>query len=271
MKQHYEFADESLKFHYTRQEKPNPKDSGFTVHTHLFNELYYFISGKVVYKIEGTRYHLHPGDILIMRHAESHSLEIDDSEPYERISLHFDSELIRSIDPSLKLLHAFYDRKLGQSNLFTPSDFETPLCEMLAEGMMEKTDNPRQQILSMLIPMLNELSVAYENKKNNPQSTDAPSRRIIDYINRHLSDDLSLDRICERFYISKPQLCRIFKAATGSTVWEYVTVKRLMAAQQLISEGTLPTKAAVLCGFNDYSVFYRAYKRRFGTSPKKKD
>ncbi len=271
MKEHYKFSDESLEFHYSVDENPDPESRGFNVHTHRFNELYYFISGKLVYKIEGTRYPLHPGDILIMRHAESHSLEIDPSEPYERISLHFDSELIRSIDPSLKLLHAFYDRELGQSNLFTPSDFSTPLCEMLAEGMMEKTENPRQQIISMLIPMLNELSTAYENKKNNPQNTDAPSRRIIDYINRHLSDDLSLDRICERFYISKPQLCRIFKAATGTTVWEYVTVKRLMAAQQLISEGTPPTKAASLCGFNDYSVFYRAYKRHFNTSPKKKD
>lgn len=271
MKQHYEFQDESLIFHYLREDKPNPKSTGFTVHTHLFNELYYFVSGKAVFRIEGTRYPLHPGDILIMRHAESHSLEIDGSEPYERISLRFDSELIRSIDPSMRLLHAFSDRELGKSNLFTPSDFSTPLCEMLAEGMMEKTDNPRQQIISMLIPMLNELSQAYEKKKANPSDSEEPSRRIIDYINRHLSDDLSLDHICERFYISKPQLCRIFKASTGSTVWEYVTIKRLMAAQQLISEGTPPTKAAVLCGFNDYSVFYRAYRRRFGVSPKKKD
>ena len=271
VKEFYEFKDESLNFHYTREEKPNPKDSGFTVHTHLFNELYYFISGKVVYKIEGTTYPLHPGDILIMRHAESHSLEIDPSEPYERISLRFDSEIIRLIDPSMRHLHAFLDRKLGENNLFTPSDFPTPLCEMLAEGMMEKTENPRQQILSMLIPMLNELSSAYENKQNNPDYSDAPERRIIDYINRHLSEDISLDRICERFYISKPHLCRLFRAATGSTVWEYVTIKRLMAARELISKGTPPTKASAQCGFNDYSVFYRAYKRRFGVSPKKKD
>ncbi len=271
MKEYYEYKDDSLSFHYKRNEKEECKEVGFSVHTHIFNEFYYFISGKAVFRIEGTRYPLHPGDILIMRHAESHSLEIDESEPYERLSLHFSPELIRQIDPSLYLLHAYNDRELGENNLFTPSDFSTPLCEMLSEGMMQKSENPRQQILAMLIPILNELSVAYENKKNSPYELDAPSRRIIDYINSHLSDDLSLKHICERFYISKPQLCRIFKAATGSTVWEYITVKRLMAAQQLILSGTPPTRAAAACGFNDYSAFFRAYRRRFGVSPKRTD
>lgn len=269
MKQHYEYKDQSLNFHYTLTDFSDPKNAGFSphVHTHLFNELYYFIGGKASFLIEGTRYPLHPGDILIMRHAESHTLVIDKSEPYERISLHFDPEIIRSIDPELKLLYAFNDRELGERNLFTPSDFSSSLCGMLAESMMEKSQEPHRQIISMLIPMLNELCIAYENKKNNVSDSEAPGRRIIDYVNRHLSEDLSLDHICTRFYISKPQLCRIFKAATGSAVWEYVTVKRLMAAQQLIRSGTPPTKAATLCGFNDYSVFYRAYRRRFGVSP----
>ncbi|MEE1280081.1 MAG: AraC family transcriptional regulator [Oscillospiraceae bacterium] len=267
MRNFYDYTDKYITFHYSKTDFPDQKSTGFSAHTHLLNELYYFISGKAVFKIEGTRYPLHPGDILIMRHAESHSLEISSGEPYERLSLHFDSELLRSIDPELHLLHAYNDRELGTNNLFTPSDFYTPICGMLAEALLKKTDNPRQHIISMLIPILSELSVAYENKKNNPSENDDSGRRIIDYINRHLSDDLSLDHICARFYISKPQLCRIFKAATGSTVWEYVTVKRLMAAQQLIRSGTAPTKAAANCGFNDYSVFYRAYRRRFGSSP----
>ncbi len=267
MKDFYKYSDKSITFHYSKTDFPDQKSTGFSAHTHLLNELYYFISGKAVFKIEGTRYPLHPGDILIMRQAESHSLEISSGEPYERLSLHFDSELVRSIDPDLKLLYAYNDRELGTNNLFTPSDFSTPICSMLAEGMLEKTSNPRQQIISHLIPMLNELSVAYENKKNNPAENDDSGRRIIDYINRHLSDDLSLDHICARFYISKPHLCRIFKAATGLTVWEYVTVKRLMAARQLIRSGTAPTVAAASCGFNDYSAFYRAYRRRFDSSP----
>lgn len=269
MRENYKYVDDSIDFHYTLDKNPNPDSQGFKVHTHLFNELYYFVGGKVSFRVEGTNYPLHPGDILIMRHAESHAVEVDASEPYERISMRFDPEIIKSIDPDGNLLKAFNNRPLGKGNLFTAADFSTPLCSMLAESLMEKRQNPRQQIVSTLIPILNELCIAFENK--NEGEIDYSTRlekRIIDYINRHLSDDLSLDLICSRFHISKPQLCRVFKALTGSTVWEYVTVKRLMAAQQLIRSGTPPTKAAISCGFNDYSVFYRAYRRHFGFSPK---
>lgn len=269
MRENYKYRDETLDFHYTLDDIPNPNDSGFKVHTHLYNELYYFIRGKASFRIEGTEYPLHPGDILIMRHAESHAVEVDISQPYERVSMRFDPEIVRAIDPDGNLLRPFNDRPLGKGNKFTPADFKSSLCIMLFESLMEKPQNPRQQIVSTIIPILNELCTAFENKNDSEQdSSNALGKRIIDYINRHLSDDLSLDLICSRFYISKPQLCRIFKNLTGSTVWEYVTVKRLMAAQQMIKSGTPPTKAAISCGFNDYSVFYRAWCRRFGSSPK---
>ncbi len=268
MKQYYKYKDNCFNFHYSRTEKNSGKE--ISVHTHLWNEIYFFVGGKAAYKIEGTRYPLRPGDILIMRGAESHSVEFDPSEPYERFSLNFNPELILKIDPAGKLLRPFNDRPLGKQNMFSPADFSSPLASLLAEGMMEKTEDQHRQIMSMLIPLLNELCIAFEHKTQDTDgvSTNALGKRIIDYVNRHLSEDISLDKICARYYISKPQLCRVFKASTGSTVWEYVTVKRLMNAQQMISSGTPPTRAAIACGFNDYSVFYRAYRRRFGVSPK---
>ncbi|MBO5783869.1 MAG: helix-turn-helix transcriptional regulator, partial [Clostridia bacterium] len=57
---------------------------------------------------------------------------------------------------------------------------------------------------------------------------------------------------------------------TGSTVWEYVTIKRLIRAREIIGAGTSPTEAAGACGFNDYSAFYRASRRQFGHSPREK-
>ena len=133
---------------------------------------------------------------------------------------------------------------------------------------MQKTENPRRTLISMLIPLLNEIKAASERKKDNPETAEALSWQIIDYVNRHLADDLSLELICQRFFISKPQLCRIFKAAAGSTVWEYITIKRLMLSQKLMRDGLSPTEVYSACGFKDYSVFYRAYKKHFSASPK---
>lgn len=269
MRQHYSYDDESFNFHYS----VTAANSGInvSVHTHIYNEIYVFLGGKSAYKkIEGTRYPLHPGDIIITRDAESHSMELDPSEPYERFSLHFDPEIVMKIDPEGRLLRPFTQRPLGQLNLYSPSDFSSPLASMLLESMMQKSSDPHRHLTANLIAFLNELCVAFENKGEDSEDfgTNALGKRIIDYINRHLSEDISLDTICKRYYISKPQLCRIFKASTGTTVWEYITVKRIMNAQKMISSGTSPTRAAVLCGFNDYSVFYRAYKRRFGVCPK---
>ena len=91
---------------------------------------------------------------------------------------------------------------------------------------------------------------------------------IITYLNEHMYEPLSLDSICERFYISKSNLNRKFKLLTGSTVWEYITTKRLLYAKELLQTGIPPTKAFSKCGFNDYTSFFRAYKAKFNVSPK---
>lgn len=46
--------------------------------------------------------------------------------------------------------------------------------------------------------------------------------------------------ICNKFYISKPQLCRIFKNETACTVSGYITTKRLIIAREIISNGIPP-------------------------------
>ncbi len=96
-----------------------------------------------------------------------------------------------------------------------------------------------------------------------------PINRIVNYIEENLGNDISLEDICNEFFLSKSQLCRMFKKSMGSTVWNYFTIKRLHKAKNMIDSGELPTEVFSLCGFNDYSVFYRACKRHFGQSPAK--
>ena len=79
---------------------------------------------------------------------------------------------------------------------------------------------------------------------------------------------MTLESICEKFYISKSQLNRRFKRVIGSTVWEYVTTKRLILAKELLQNGETPMTVYSKCGFNDYTSFFRAYKSRFFVSPK---
>ena len=89
---------------------------------------------------------------------------------------------------------------------------------------------------------------------------------ILDYINSHLTEDLSIDHISSNFYLSKYYLMRLFKQETGYTIGNYISSKRLLLAKELILSGTPALQACFDCGYKDYSTFSRAYKSLFKES-----
>ena len=86
-------------------------------------------------------------------------------------------------------------------------------------------------------------------------------------LSRHLFSPLTADRLAAHFYLSRSQFGRVFKNITGTSPWDYITAKRLIAAKSMIEKGAGAKKAADDCGFGDYSNFYRAYVKRFGKKP----
>ena len=90
---------------------------------------------------------------------------------------------------------------------------------------------------------------------------------ILDYIRDNLSEPLSLDQIASQFFISKHYLCRVFKAATGFSVMEYIIYSRVLRARQLLQEGTSVQQAGELSGFSDNSHFIRTFGHLTGVTP----
>ena len=87
------------------------------------------------------------------------------------------------------------------------------------------------------------------------------------YLNKNLKENITLDQISQKFFISKHYLNRIFRKATGTTVFDYLLHKRISLAQQLLTGGMNAQDAAIQSGFSDYSTFYRAYVRILGHAP----
>jgi AraC-like DNA-binding protein len=84
-----------------------------------------------------------------------------------------------------------------------------------------------------------------------------------------LTEPFSLDHISEHFFISKHHLNKLFRLATGTTIYDYLLYKRVIYAQQLLIDGLNASEAALEAGFKDYSSFYRAYTKFLGHSPAK--
>lgn len=244
----------------------NPTQGDYPMHIHNgSHEIYCFLSGDAGYSVEGNRYQLSRGDLMLMRKGEVHHLILKSDARYERMVINFD--IPQDMDLSGKLLAAFNDRSLGKYNHYPASMFPDNQW-MYYLNKICSYDDPQQK-LCYLLPLLNDLADCFEAVKNSDYHSEKDrAASVIKYINNHLSEDLSLDSLSAHFYLSKTHLNRIFKQSTGTTVWDYITVKRLFMARELINAGETPTKVYPRCGFLDYTTFYRAYKQHFGVSPK---
>jgi len=124
---------------------------------------------------------------------------------------------------------------------------------------------------AIFLQLMVELNRATEGQRSIPAAAgDGKVVALLQYLNLHLTENLSIDDLANRFYISKYHMMRRFKEETGYTIHNYVSEKRLLLAQQLLSQGRSLTDACYESGYQDYSTFSRAYKKRFGHSPSAK-
>lgn len=254
-------APELQLFHKVNE---NPIREKLVLHTHADAELYCFLSGKATYYVEGTAYPLQPGDIILVRPMEAHNVRIDPSAPYERILLNFDAGIFSSVDPDNRLMTPFFQRSAGKRNFYRP---ENDRCLSLLQDMTTACADQKLVILGNLILLLQQLNEMFRSQPPVMDDTETLESEVIRYINKHLDQVLTIQTLCDRFFISRAQLCRRFRQATGTSIGTYVTAKRLLLARQLLRQNQKPTEVFTACGYQDYSAFYRAYRNYFGYSP----
>ena len=127
------------------------------------------------------------------------------------------------------------------------------------------SDTMRDTLLAQLLITVNRISAAGAPAAD--RAVDEKIGQTLSYINENLTADLSIDTLADRVFLSRYHFMRLFKEQTGSTVHQYVRQKRLLYAARLIREGVPAVRAAGDAGFNDYSVFHRAFRSSFGISP----
>lgn len=252
-------------FHINDQTK---KD--FSYHYHDFHKIIVFISGKVTYHIEGKAYHLKPRDILLVSQGAIHKPEIDPSVPYERYIFWIRDTL------SCQELNTCFQKANDRSFNLVRADsaLQERLKDLLPE--IEQTlQNKhfgdtvlRNALFTQFMIYINRIFLRTSSSPDKKAySSDTQVEQLLKYINRNLSENLSIDQLAERFFLSKYHMMRKFKNETGYTIHNYITSKRLLMARSLISQGIPVMKAALASGFRDYTTFVRAYKKQFGKAP----
>lgn len=239
------------------------------MHIHSCCEIYFFISGKVDYLVEGSRYPLMPDSLLIMRPSELHIARIVKEERYERFAINFPLDFMKEADPDMHLARAFLDRELGKENLFTEEQLDVKLVKTLFTNMVKaKNDYERNLALKTNLPLLlYMIDQAFVDRKKSEKNPPGFAEKVVPYINQHLFEEITIPDLSEHFNYSTSQFTRLFKKYVGSAPWDYILRKRLTAARSLLHKGLSTQKACEDCGFSDYSSFYRSYVKYFNESP----
>lgn len=241
-------------------------------HHHDFYEIYFLISGEVEYRVEGRSYEVRPGELMLISPWKVHQPVIKGGQDYERIVLWVDrNHMARFTSETMALTGCFGD---APANLLYPSklqgaDIKNLLDRMETEGRRNRAGSElyMQGLFLQLMVEINRLAQQADGHGKSSQEPDLVNR-VLAYIGSHYEEQLSLQSLADRFFVSKYYLSHAFSAKVGTGVHRYLVLKRLSAAREQIAAGCGPGEACQNCGFRDYTTFYRAFKAEYGVSPK---
>ncbi len=93
-------------------------------------------------------------------------------------------------------------------------------------------------------------------------------KNVVSYIDDHYTQNLTLEAIAAYSGFSKYHFSRLFKQYTNVTYYEYLTFRRLKAAEELLAQpGLSVTEIALQSGFSSISSFNRIFKQKKGCTP----
>lgn len=249
------------------------KGAQMEYHYHDFCKLVLLVSGQGEYTVEDRHYTLRAGDILLIGSGQIHRPEFAIGLEYERIIFYISPKFLSKQSTEDCNLESIFDGTMG--HVLRLEEQKSKKLFALAEQLEAeiKKDSFGKSILgnSLLLQLLVRLGryrgKGQLQKVEHRVVSDERIKRMLLFIENHLSEELSVECLAEQFYISRYHLMRLFKKETGQSLYDYLTERRLFSARELIRQGVSATESCFQAGFGSYSSFTRAYGKRFGTTP----
>lgn len=249
----------------------NATSQGLAVHSHNYYEFLLFLDGDAAYIVENSTYKAQSGDIFITNPGELHTISFNSQGHYERHFIQVSRGWLMSLP--FDLLKRLDRRRMGENN-------RIPAAVAQKYALYDFYDNigyyithslPESEIMvqTLIIQFIAKINSAF--KKELSMLDEPPENKTVtdikEYINRNFISGISLDELAGKFYMNKYHLCHIFKEETGLTIKEFINTRRIARAKQLLPEYKTVKDLYTACGFNDYSTFYKTFKRFTGVSP----
>lgn len=271
---HVNEPGDSLFYHLDYDERSHELNMEFQ-HFHDFYEICILLDRTATHIIEGSLYEIQPYDIVLLRPSLLHKTQYPKGVPPKRLMITF------AMPRNTSGLES------GYKELFSIFDEPTPIFRFTEERRQEVmaplneifalSQNPSAlQSVAIHSKFVEFLCVIHrysaENSYVREETGSSISQRmyaIASYIHSHYQNELSLEEISKRFFVSAHHLSRQFNKVTGFTFTEYIQMTRIRNAQQmLLNSNKKITDIAAQCGFASFSQFNRIFNKLNGMSPR---
>lgn len=230
---------------------------------HNYHEILLFVGGKTVFLSEENRISLSPYQIVIIPKETYHQfINVTDEEYHRCVFSFYDipelDELIKKCMCGTQVIEASGNQKM--------------LFHKMNEAMESNYSDKEKQIVmyALLSLVLSDISHDHVTVKEGSRPSEI-TQRSIELINANLCAKISVSDLSKSLNVSVSTLTQTFKRDMNISVYQYILRKKLILARQKIKDGESATGAALQCGFNDYSSFYKQYKKMFGVTPSEKE
>ena len=245
------------------------------LHTHDYYEFYFFLEGNISMKIEEKQYPLQYADLVLIPPEIRHRAVVHDEEtPYRRfvfwISREYCNQLVELCRDYGYLMQYVTVRKeyIFHNDVIAFNTIQSKVFHLIEEIHSQRFGKTAKIPLCVNDLILHLNRVVYEqNHPKSPKEERDLYEKLIDYIEEHLDEELTLERLAREFYVNKYHISHAFKDNMGLSVHQYITKKRVAACREALLNHVKISEVYPMFGFQDYSGFYRAFKKEYGISP----
>ena len=234
-------------------------------HSHDFCEILYVAGGAGEAILEGKKFRLAPGDLVVVNPGTLHEERSDAKAPLRLIFLAIRDFAVPGLPAGCLSQEKYRVLSCGEYRY----KMDIYLRELLQEtsSQIEFYQEISQGLVSALLVLGMRLI------RINPEDEAALSQecqKIKEYLDQNFTSPITLDSLSETVYISKHYLSHLFKEQTGVSPIKYLTSKRMEKACELLSETELPvSEVSKAVGYENPLYFSQVFKRIYGISPVK--
>ena len=252
----------------------NNQPTGITDHWHTAMEIIFTLENTYTIEAHQQKYVMEPGDIAIIPSGTVHS--ISSPEKGCRFVFTFEPNLFSQL-PGFNYVLSLIPQPVLINYDTNPQLYraETALLWELVEHYWGNGLTKDLNIFSTMIRFFSTFgehtaNVIPPTVNNSSKAGSLVSRlsMVLDYLDTHYSENITLEEAANIACFSKFYFTRLFKQYTNQTFYDYLSTKRIKAAEQMLIIPNLPiTEISLKAGFSSLSSFNRTFKRLKGCSP----